>query len=105
MSEQISEKNAFTYEEDCQHQAEFYGVSVLEIKSRMVNVHRKPRPETHRIFVRDKDGKATSKVVTDEEFQEMNTPKFSKPGKGDPLREFKGGTFGSDVRNTVFGNK
>lgn len=86
-----------------QNQAEFYGVSVDELKKQQVKQD-ESKKKTRLIMVKE-NGKLVSKRVTEEELKEMNTPKFSKPGKGDPLNELKCGPYGSDVRNKVFGNK
>lgn len=91
-----------------QNQADFYGVPVEKIKEMTQGQRQEPpkeqKPAKKRILVK-KDGKLTSMLVDEDELKEMNTPKFHKPGKSDPFKEYKSGTFGSDIRNTIFGNK
>jgi len=81
-----------------QYQEEFYG--------KPVDKEPQPKPEkkTRRILVKE-GGKLVSKVVSEDELKELNTPKFSKPGKADPSKEIKCSHFGTDIRNKVFGNK
>lgn len=65
------------------------------------------QPERKKIHtILDKSsGKLRARQVSDEEFHELNKPKFSKKrGKADPLNEMDCGPFGTNIRNKVFGN-
>lgn len=83
-------------------QAEFYGVTVDEIKAM-----KEPKEEVRKLrLVGMKDGKPVTRMMTDSEWKEFNRPKETKSNsKYDPDNRYRiaYGRHGSDFANVVYG--